>query len=125
MDAGAGMVGAVELGDDGLSVLWSEEQTTLSFTTLVGPAGQKVLIGTDIPIRFFRQLKSYTTEQVGWREAATGQELARSDQFPKMSPGILVTPGFGGLQYFLSLSGEIRALQVAPAPASPEPSPSS
>jgi hypothetical protein len=123
MDAGAGMIGAVELGDDGLSVLWSAEQTTLSFTTLVGPDGQKVLIGTDIPIRFFRQLQSYTTEQVVWRDAATGQELARSDQFPKMSPGILVTPGFGGLQYFLSLDGEIRSLQVAPVPPDPSASP--
>jgi hypothetical protein len=79
-----------------------------------------VLIGTDIPVRFFRQLQSYTTEQVVWRDAATGTELARSDQFPRMSPGILVTPGYAALQYFLTLEGRIIALQVTPAsPAAP------
>ena len=62
-----------------------------------------------------RQLQSSTTEQVVWRDAASGAELARSDQFPRMSPGILVTPGFAGLQDFLTLEGHIIALQVTPA----------
>jgi hypothetical protein len=29
-----------------------------------------------------------------------------------MTPGILVTPGYAGLQYFLSYDGHIIALQV-------------
>jgi hypothetical protein len=115
MDAGAGKIGAVQLGDGKLSNLWSEDQTTLSFTTLIGPEGKRVLIGTDIPIRFFKQLRSYTTEQVVWRNAATGEELARSDELPKMSAGILVTPGYAGLQYFLTADGHIIALQVHPS----------
>jgi hypothetical protein len=120
MDAGAGKVGGVQLGDDGLSVLWTADQRTLSFTTLIGPEDARVLIGTDIPVRFFRQLQSYETEQVVWRDAASGQELARSDQFPKMSAGILVTPTFGALQYFLTAAGQILALQVAPSGADPD-----
>ena len=63
----------------------------------------------------FEQLKSYTTEQVVWRDAQTGQELTRSSQFPKMTQGILVTPGYAGLQYFLTAAGNIIGLQVAPA----------
>ena len=98
-----------------LSTVWSDDQTTLSFTTLIGPEGQRVLIGTDIPIRFFKRLTKYTTEQVVWRDAATGDELARSDEFPKMSAGILVTPGYAGLQYFLTADGHIIALQVDPS----------
>ena len=61
---------------------------------------------------FFKQLTKYTTEQVVWRHAATGDELARSNEFPKMSAGILVTPGYAGLQYFLTADGHIIALQV-------------
>ncbi|MGH2885871.1 MAG: hypothetical protein ACRDPA_24790, partial [Solirubrobacteraceae bacterium] len=113
MDAGAGKIGAVALNNGQLTTKWTQDQTTLSFTTLIGPQDQRVLIGTNIPIKFFKQLKSYTTEQVIWRDAATGKQLAASDQFPKMSAGILVTPGYAGLQYFLTASGHIIALQVA------------
>ena len=112
MDAGAGKIGDVALKEGKLSLVWSQDQTTLSFTTLVGPQGKRVLIGTNIPVKFFKQLKSYSTEQVVWRDAATGKELAHSEQFPKMSAGILVTPGYAGLQYFLTAEGHIIALQV-------------
>jgi hypothetical protein len=114
MDAGAGKIGAVALNNGKLATKWTANQTTLSFTTLLGPQDQRVLIGTNIPIKFFKQLKKYTTEQVIWRDAATGKQLASSDQFPKMSAGILVTPGYAGLQYFLTASGHIIELQVSP-----------
>lgn len=44
------------------------------------------------------------------RDASTGKELARSNQFPKMSAGILVTPGYAGLQYLLAADGHIIVL---------------
>ena len=114
MDAGAGKIGAVALNNGTLTTKWTQDQTTLSFTTLIGPQDHRILIGTNIPIKFFKQLKNYSTEQVIWRDAATGKQLAASDQFPKMSAGILVTPGYAGLQYFLTASGHIIALQVGP-----------
>src|SRR5262249_47740432 len=40
MDAGAGKVGAVALKNGKLSLVWSQDQTTLSFTSLIGPTGQ-------------------------------------------------------------------------------------
>src|SRR5262249_12279663 len=64
MDAGAQKFAGINLVDGQLSVAWTQDQTTLSFTTLVGPKDQRVLIGTNIPIKVFKQLKSYTTEQV-------------------------------------------------------------
>ena len=115
MDAGAGKIGAVALNNGQLAAKWTQDQTTLSFTSLIGPQNRRVLIATNIPIKVFKQLKSYTTEQVIWRDAATGKQLASSDQFPKMSAGILVTPGYAGLQYFLTATGHIIALQVNPS----------
>jgi hypothetical protein len=97
-----------------LSLARTQDQTTLSFTTLIGPKNQRVLIGTNIPVRTFQGLKHYTTEQVIWRNAQTGKKLASSSQFPKMTQGILVTPGYAGLQYFLTADGHIIALQVTP-----------
>jgi hypothetical protein len=114
MDAGAGKLAAVNLQDGKLSVAWSQDQTTLSFTSLIGPKDHRVLIGTNIPVKFFKGLKYYSTEQVIWRNAQTGAELAASSQFPKMTQGILVTPGYAGLQYFLTADGHIIALQVTP-----------
>jgi hypothetical protein len=114
MDAGAAKIGDVALKEGKLSLVWSQDQTTLSFTTLVGPPGKRILIGTNIPVKVFKQLKNYSTEQVVWREAATGKELARSEQFAKESAGILVTPGYAGLQYFLTAEGHIITLQVQP-----------
>ncbi|TYC76579.1 hypothetical protein [Streptomyces sp. CB01881] len=125
MDAGAGKLAGIDLANGALSVAWSQDQTTLSFTTLLGPKDQRVLIGTDIPVKFFQGLKTYSTEQVVWRDAGSGAELARSSQLPKMTQGILVTPGYAGLQYFLTADGHVIGLQVAPKPASPSPSPAS
>jgi len=118
MDAGAGKLAGVDLKGGKLSVAWSQDQTTLSFTTLIGPKDARVLIGTDIPVKAFKQLKSYTTEAVVWRNAQTGAELAKSSAFPKMTQGILVTPGYAGVQYFLTADGHIIGLQVTPAPPS-------
>ena len=114
MDAGAGKLAGVNLQNGKLSLAWTQDQTTLSFTTLIGPKSQRVLIGTNIPVKTFQGLKHYTTEQVIWRNAQTGKELASSSQFPKMTQGILVTPGYAGLQYFLTADGHIIALQVTP-----------
>ncbi|MFF0410388.1 hypothetical protein ACFYUY_08100 [Kitasatospora sp. NPDC004745] len=125
MDAGAGKLAGLDLTNGMLSVAWTQDQTTLSFTTLLGPTNQRVLIGTDIPVKFFQGLKKYTTEQVVWRDAGSGAELARSSQLPKMTQGILVTPGYAGLQYFLTADGHITGLQVAPTPTSPSPTPPS
>jgi hypothetical protein len=112
IDAGPGKLGAINFNQGMLSLAWSVDQTTLSFTTLIGPANARVLVGTNIPVKTFQGLKNYTKEQVVWRSAGTGTELARSDYFDKMVTGILVTPGFGGLMYYLAYDGKLIALQV-------------
>jgi hypothetical protein len=125
MDYLPGKVVAVNFTQDGnMSVAWGPvDQRTISFLTLIGPPDQRVLVSTNInPNATQQQLQQaaqgtdYTyTEQIIWRDAATGNILAESDYFPAMSPGILVTPGYGGLIYEMLYNGHIMALQVAPA----------
>jgi hypothetical protein len=132
MDYLPGKVVAVDFTQDGnMSVAWGPvDQRTISFLTLIGPADQRVLVATNInPNATQQQLEQaakgidYTyTEQIVWRDADTGELLVQSDYFPAMSPGILITPGYGGLIYDLLYNGHIMALQVAPAFGSP-PSP--
>jgi len=107
-----------------MSIAWGPvDQRTISFFTLIGPPEKRVLVGTNInPNVTKQQLEqgalgtAYTyTEQIVWRDAATGKVLAQSDYFSAMSPGILVTPGYGGLIYELLYNGHIMALQVSPA----------
>jgi hypothetical protein len=89
--------------------------------TIIGPADKRVLVATNINATqqqieqaLNNQGNTYT-EQILWRDAATGKVLAHSDYFPAMSPGILVTPGYGGLIYDMLVNGHIIALQVAPS----------
>jgi hypothetical protein len=51
-------------------------------------------------------------EQVVWRRASDGLELARSESLPLMTPGSPVAPGFFGTWYFLSLDGVLTELTV-------------
>jgi hypothetical protein len=125
MDYLPGKVVAVDFTQDGnMSVAWGPvDQRTISFLTLIGPPDQRVLVSTNInPNATQQQLQQaaqgtdYTyTEQIIWRDAATGKILAESEFFPAMSPGILVTPGYGGMIYEMLYDGHIMALQVAPA----------
>jgi hypothetical protein len=61
--------------------------------------------------RAFRQPR-----RPGYRQ--TRPVLATSSYFPNMNTGILVTPGYGGPQYFLTANGHIIGLQVEPGPPS-------
>jgi hypothetical protein len=126
LDYFAGKVVAINFNQEtgNMTVAWGPvNERTSSFLTLIGPKESRVLIGTNINPNTTQQLiqeallgQGFTyTEQILWRDAASGKVLAASDYFPAMSPGILVTPGYGGLIYELLYNGHIMALQVAPA----------
>jgi hypothetical protein len=131
VDFGPGQTAGVKInpstGD--LSMAWKPvDQRTLSFTTLLGPALHRVLLGTNIKVTNPNQLKDITyTEQFVWRDALTGKLYARSQYVAAMTQGNLPTPGYGGLVYMLQQYGTITAMQVLPAsqvPTPPKPSPS-
>ena len=54
------------------------------------------------------------TEQIQWRDAATGKLLAASDYHVGVTAAAQPTPGYGGLMYDLAFDGHIIAMQVLP-----------
>jgi len=69
-----------------------------------------------LKIGFFTQ--NYT-EQVTWRNAASGKILADSDFFEPLTGNALTPPGFGGRVYYPTAAGEgCYVLPVMPKPTS-------
>jgi len=124
MDAGVGKVVGLKYDPltGNMSVAWTANQTTITFLSLIGPAEQRVLVGSNIhPGTTLSQMISTPppsyTEQVQWRDAATGKLLAASDYFGPMISGFQMWPGYGGLIYEGLNEGHIMTLKVLPEPA--------
>lgn len=60
--------------------------------------------------------KSNYTEQLTWRDAATGRILAESDFFEPLTINSLTPPGYGGRVYFPTIQ-EFITLWVQPEDA--------
>ncbi len=125
-DMGTGKVAGIKLdqatGD--MKTVFVVEDTTNAFQPLIGPKDKRVLLLSNArknvekePIKLALFTANYK-EQVTWRDAATGRIIAQSDFFEPLSPGSLVTPGFGGRVYFPTGKGFIT-MQVMPKPSSP------
>jgi hypothetical protein len=110
LDGLAGQIAALVLRDDGLHTVWRAPQRTFEFLALIGPAQRRVLVGTDAPSG--QQIGANTQNSVVWRNAETGQEIARSPLLPAVSGGTMVEPGYGGRMYFLAQNGKIIELTV-------------
>ncbi|ETR68842.1 MAG: hypothetical protein OMM_10120, partial [Candidatus Magnetoglobus multicellularis str. Araruama] len=94
---------------------WVIDQRTLNHLALIGPPEARMLVSTDAPgavMGLFTGNLDYD-EQVVWRSADTGEELARSDVLPAMFNGGPVTPGFYGTLFYLGLDGVIHELSTA------------
>jgi hypothetical protein len=123
MDEGPGEVVGIDFDQEtgNMSVAWGpEEMKTFGWVNAIGPPDRRVLVGTNMKLENESDIQagpinaSYT-EQVMWRDAATGKLLAASDYFTPMSSGSQVTPGYGGLSYHVLQDGHIMALKVLPA----------
>jgi len=112
LDGIAGRVAALELRDDGLHTVWSAQQRTIEFLALIGPAQRRVLVGTDVPSG--QTPGSNTNDWVVWRNADTGDEIARSPLLRAVNGGTMVEPGYAGHMYFLAQDGHIIELTVRP-----------
>jgi len=113
LDAGPGVIGALDLHEDGFHPVWIEPQTTTEFLTLIGPRNRRVLVATDIPAGEYPG--SNKTNTVVWRDAETGRELARSKPLPAVVSGTMVEPGYGGRMYYFSENSKLIELSVRPA----------
>jgi hypothetical protein len=105
-------VAAFRITNSGIETVWKKTQTTTEWATLIGPKEHRVWVGTDIPVDEIPG--NNTTERVVWRDARTGQELARSGELPNMTQGSAVQPGYGGSMYFPG--GEGTLIKLTPAP---------
>jgi hypothetical protein len=105
-----------------LSTAFVLDNITSTFQPVFGPADKRVLVLTNIklpvaiePIPLALKTSGYT-EQVTWRDAATGKILAESDFFEPLSLNSLTPPGFGGRVYFPTAEGKgFYVLQPMPA----------
>ncbi len=130
MDPGPGKVVGIDFDAEtgNMSLAWSVDQSTLSWMILIGPADQRVLVGTNIKTDGPNPNPLYWeagpvgvnyTEQAQWRDTATGNLLASSDYYSPMTTGMYLWPGYGGIIYDGLTDGGLMALQPLPNPASP------
>jgi hypothetical protein len=103
-------IAAYKLTDSGIEMVWKQDQTTTEWATLIGPKEHRVWVGTDIP-------KPETpgqnqNDEVVFRDAATGKELARSSHVPAMTQGSAVQPGYNGSVWFPVSTGML--IKVSP-----------
>ncbi|MGA7981825.1 MAG: hypothetical protein WCA32_16570 [Chromatiaceae bacterium] len=122
-DMGVGKVAGIKLDPvtGEMKVAFVLDDMTTTFQPLFGPKDKRVLLLTNMkpnvekePIKaaFFTQ--NYT-EQLTWRDAATGEILAQSDFFGPLTGNSLTPPGFGGRVYFPTAVGKgFYVLQVMP-----------
>mgnify|MGYP006269339283 CR=1 FL=1 len=94
----------------GFSTAWRAPSRSFNFTTLLGPAADRLLAqsrlepgGADIA------RMRYAGDRIVLRDARTGEEIARSTRFPP-GPGLTQLPGPGAVLYYVSISGELHRL---------------
>jgi hypothetical protein len=111
-DTGTGYISAMTFDPEtGFELVWREEQTTSVFQQLIGTADERVVVTSDLLNFRLNPLKA-TNEQVVFRNAATGLELGRTGNLPRMSQGANISPGFGGRVYFPAVDGRIYEVSV-------------
>ncbi len=121
MNAGTGQFAAINLNPDKpelLSLDWMVNHSSFSFMSLIGTSQQRVIVASDIPkLQLPGSIYStpYQTEQVVWRDAASGTELACNPLLPAMSQGAALSPGVKGVIYYPGANGQVIELSVDPA----------
>lgn len=111
-DSLPGEIAAIQITQSGLQTVWKANQTTTEFTTLIGPQTSRVLVGTDIPGPEIPGNNS--NDYAVWRNAATGQELARSPLLPAMTQGTMIQPYYNGDMFFEGQAGTLYKLIPRP-----------
>lgn len=95
----------------GFNTLWVREQKMFCFPSLFGGSGNRQVVGTDYD--------SSRGDQVVWRDAATGDEVARTAVLDPNFNGSTVGPGYDGRFYYLAQTFQaIVELTPVPAPQS-------
>lgn len=92
----------------GFQTRWVRQQKMFCFPSLFGDRGNRQVAGTDYD-------SSYG-DQVVWRDAATGEEIARSAWLDPNFNGSTVGPGADGRFYYLAQTWK-AVVELTPVPA--------
>ena len=112
MDALPGKVAVVRVTSSGLRTVWKADQTTTEFIAIIGPRRRRVIVGSDIPGSEIPGINA--EDEVVWRNAETGQEIARSPKLPAMTSGTMVQPYYSGDMFYPGLGGILYKLSPLP-----------
>jgi hypothetical protein len=92
----------------GFTVKWVRQQKMFCFPALFGDSANRQIAATDYD--------SSHGDQVVWRDAATGEEVARSAYLDPNFNGSTVGPGFDGKFYYLAQTFK-AIVELTPVPA--------
>ena len=105
-DFGEGITAGIKFDQStgNMTLAWVIKAKTTCLVALVGPKNKRVAAITKVnPNATPQQLQNGTyTQQAVWLDAATGRILAQSAFFAPNSTNALLTPGFGGLFYYMT-----------------------
>ena len=123
-DGGVGKIAGIHLDQQTgkMSTKWTVDDRSFEFQPLYGSPSKRILVTTkwNPDAALGNLLTGSYTQQVVWRDAATGKPLAESDFLPPIGFNGLVGPAYGGrFVYPAQSSGSLYFLQ--PMPASSEP----
>ncbi|CDZ77339.1 hypothetical protein BN59_01622 [Legionella massiliensis] len=113
-DALPGKIAAISISNSGLQIVWKADQRTTEFTALINPPLSRVIVGTDIPDGEIPG--NNHNDYAVWRNALTGEEIARSPLLPAMTQGTMIQPYYSGNMFYEGQLGDLIKLSpVAPA----------
>lgn len=123
-DGGVGKIAGVHLDQASgkMTTKWTVDDRSFEFQPLVGSADERIMVNSKWnPDAKLGNLATGTyTVQAVWRDAATGEEIAKSDFMPPISFNANITPIYGGRWVFPSgPSGSLYFLQPMPASSQP------
>jgi hypothetical protein len=105
-----------------MATKWTVDDRSFEFQPLYGPPNNRVLVTTkwNPDAKLGAIATGAYTQQVVWRDAATGKPLAESDFLPPIGFNGLVAPAYGGrFVYPAQSSGSLYFLQPMPASSQP------
>ena len=114
LDALPGKIAGLRLTPSGFQTAWKVSQATTEFIAIIGPQDRRVIVTTAIPGEEIPGMNKH--DEVVWRNAATGEELARSERLPAMTTATMVQPGYSGNVFYPGLEGNLYKLLPAPKP---------
>ena len=123
-DGGVGKIAGIHLDQKTgkMTTKWTVDDRSFEFQPLYGPPNQRVLVTTkwNPDAKLGAIATGAYTQQVVWRDAATGKPLAESDFLPPIGFNGLVAPAYGGrFVYPAQSSGSLYFLQPMPASSQP------